>query len=138
MFTFYSSAINQPGGHFKEKSDLALADQQIMVDDKGSSFQAQFPDVFAGYENPPLTGNVAMSNKAYHAWISTPFVWYQNQLNFAVWCATAGCGVSAWDHLSALDPLIASLYCFHTLYQIRRILEKMHIAMSGEIAHSWY
>ena len=46
-------------------SSLSLANQEIMVDDKGSHFKAMFPDIFVGYQNPPLTGDVAMANKAW-------------------------------------------------------------------------
>ena len=97
-------------GHFKVKSDLSLTDQQIAVDNKGSHFQALFQDVFADYQNPPLTGDVTVANKAWRIWISTPSDWWQCQLNFTLWCATAGCGVSLEDHLQAKDPLLASLY----------------------------
>ena len=49
----------------------------------------------------------------------------QNQINFAAWCATTGCGVSVQDHLAAPDPLMQSLYYFHVYYQMRRILDEM-------------
>ena len=45
--------ISGGGGHFKEKQ-ASLASQK-MVDEKG--FQAIFPDIFADYQNPPLTGD---------------------------------------------------------------------------------
>ena len=32
-----------------------------MVDDKGGHFKTMFPDIFADYQNPPLTGKVAMA-----------------------------------------------------------------------------
>ena len=55
-FLFNSQAKYRTGGHFKEKTDiLSLANQEIMVDDKGSHFKAMFPDIFADYQNPPLT-----------------------------------------------------------------------------------
>ena len=45
---FNSQAKYRTGGHFKEKADiLSLANQEIMVDDKGSHFKAIFPDIFA-------------------------------------------------------------------------------------------
>ena len=50
---------------------------------------------------------------------------WQNQLNFAVWCATTGCGVSVEDHLPPDDGLLQSVYRFHVCYQIRRILEEI-------------
>ena len=63
-YSFKSSATYRAGGHFKEKAEVSLACQQIMVDDKESHFQAIFPDIFADYQNPPLTGDVTMANKA--------------------------------------------------------------------------
>ena len=110
------------GGHFKEKAvilvslSLSLANQEIMVDDNGSQFKAMFPDIYADYQNPPLTGDVAMANKAWQIWQNTPFSWWQCQLNFALWCVSAGCGVSFEDHLQAEKPLLASLYRFHVYY----------------------
>ena len=102
-FSFNSQARYRSGGHFKEKADIlgifSLANQEIMVDVKGSHFNVMFPDIFADYQNPPLTGDVAMANWAWRIWQNTPFSWWQCQLNFALWCASAGCGVSFEDHL---------------------------------------
>ena len=100
-FSFNSQAKYRTGGHFKEKTALSLAYQEIMVDDKGSQFKVMFPDVLADYQNPPLPGDVAMANKAWQIWQNTPFSWWQCQLNFTLWCASAGCGVSFQDHLQA-------------------------------------
>ena len=65
-----------------------------MVDEKGTHFQATFTDILANYENPPLSGDITVANKFWHAWISALFDWWECQLNFAIWCAIAGCGVS--------------------------------------------
>ena len=43
----------------REGRVTSLTNQQIMVDDKGSHFQAMLSDIFAGYQNPPLSGDVA-------------------------------------------------------------------------------
>ena len=59
-------------------------------------------------------------------------------MNFAVWCATAGCGVSVEDHLQATDQLFASLYRFHVYFTTRRILEELRVALPEEKSHSWY
>ncbi|MEW8446046.1 MAG: hypothetical protein AB2661_19340, partial [Candidatus Thiodiazotropha sp.] len=127
-FTFNSSANYRAGDHFKEKKSAAgAAILAIMVDYKGSHFLAKFPDVFADYQNPPLTGDVSMANKAWNNWQYAPFSWWQCQLNFAVWCATAGCGVSSQDHLQAEEPLLASLYRFHTYYTTRRLLRELKV-----------
>ena len=130
------------GGHFKEKQ-ASLASQKIIVDDGGGDFQASFPDIFAQYQNtppppPPLTGDIAMANKDWNSWKTTPFDCWQCQLNFAVLCATAGCGVSVEDHLQATDPLLASLYRFHVYFTTRRIFEELRVALPGEKSHSWY
>ena len=71
-FLFNSQAKYRTGGHFKEKADIlvspSLANQKIMVDDPESHFKAMFPDIFADYQNPPLTGDVVMVNKAWQIW----------------------------------------------------------------------
>ena len=119
-FLFNSQAKYRTGGHIKKKADiLSLANQEIMVDDKGH-FKAMFPDIFTDYQNPPLTADVAMANKAWQIWQNTPFNWWQCQLNFALWCASAGCGVSFEDHLQAQKPLLASLYRFDVYQTPRR------------------
>ena len=119
-----------------------------MVDDKGDGFQVNFPDIVADYLTsppipqtpppPPLTGDISMGNKAWRSWQQTPMDWWQCQLNFAVYCATAGCGVSADDHLQAKDPLLASLYRFHVYYATRRLLVELKVALPGDQSHSWY
>ena len=77
-FLFNSQAKYRSGGNFKEKADilvsLSLTNQEIMVDDKGSQFKAMFLDIFADYQNPPLTGDVAMANKAWQIWHSLQLV----------------------------------------------------------------
>ena len=113
-FWFNSQTTYRSGGHFKEKADiLSLANQEIMVDDQGSHLMAMFPDIFADYLIPPLTGDVAMANKAWQILQNTPFSWWQFQINFALWCASAGCGVLFEDHLQAEKPLLASLCRFY-------------------------
>ena len=54
------------GEHFKEKQ-ASLASQKIIVDDGGGDFQASFPDIFAQYQNPALTGDIAVANKAWNS-----------------------------------------------------------------------
>ena len=57
-----------------------------------------------------------------------------NQLNFAVWCATTGCGVDFNNHLKATG-MIGSLFRFHVYYQTRRILFEMAVALPQDT--SW-
>ena len=112
--SFNSQSKYRSGGHFKGKADilvsLSLANQEIMVYDKGSHFKAMFPDIFADYQSPPLTGDVAKANKAWQILQNTPFRCWQCQLIFALWCASVGCGVSFEDHLQTeKHPLLGKL-----------------------------
>ena len=79
-----------------------------------------------------------MANKAWQIWQNTPFSWWQCQLNFTLWGASAGCGVSFEDHLQAEKPLLASLYRFHVYQTTRRLLEELRIALPGDKSYSWY
>ena len=97
----------------------ALIKLQIHVR-SSDGFQIQYPDVLGKYRPPNVN-----SDKIVQAWKPTPMQFWQNQVNFAIWCATAGRGVSEQDHLSAPDKLIRSLYLFHTYYQTRRILDEI-------------
>ena len=65
-------------------------------------------------------------------WLSKcDMTFYQNQLNFAVWCATAGCGVSV-KHLTYKETLISSVFRFHVYYQTRKLLEEMCCPIPGD------
>ena len=91
------------------------------------------------------------SSKESHEWLNAPNMRYwPQQLNFAVWCATTGCGVSlhllfeermggmdATDHELKLPPQIRAILWFHVYFTIRRILFQMggiqsSIALPGD------
>lgn len=61
---------------------------------------------------------------------------YQNQLNFAVFCATTGCGVSFADHLNHPDQMVKSVYRFHFYYAFRRILSELQTKLPNESTFS--
>ena len=71
-------------------------------------------------------------------WKSTPFDWWQCQINFNLWCATAGCGVSFEDHPQAKDLPPCESVLVHVYYTTRRLLEELHIFLPGDESHSWY
>src|SRR5258708_5181863 len=99
---------------------------QIFVNEK-DSFQAKNLDIFTNYV---LSFN---SENAVNKWLSScNMSFYQNQINFAIWCATFGCGVSVNDHLNSESALLSSLYRFHVYYQTRKILEEMACPIPGE------
>ena len=53
------------------------------------------------------------------------------QLNFAVFCASSACGISA-QHMNAKRPMIRSIYRFHVYYHIRRMLKMLEIPLPYE------
>jgi hypothetical protein len=97
---------------------------------KHNSFTVRFPDIWKNYKLPQIK-----DPKIYNDWLANQMQFWQNQLNFAVWCATAGCGVSKIDHLGHKDPMIRSVFRFHVYYQIRRILNEMQCPLPTE--DSW-
>jgi hypothetical protein len=112
-----------------EVSSDALTKPHIQVGSDG--FQTQYPDVFEKYCLPNIS-----SDKLVQAWNSNPMQFWQNQVNFAIWCATTGCGVSAQDHLAAKDPMMQSLYFFHVYYVTRRILDEIQAKLPQDRAWS--
>ena len=58
-------------------------------------FNVEHVDIFEKYFLPTITKDV---NKLV-SWQYKPMQFWQNQLNFATWCATTGCGVSYENHI---------------------------------------
>ena len=132
-FSYNPNAKYQPSGVYKTK-DPDIIKQTIEVkqpSDSGSSFKAKFPDVFDKNMLPYVESDALV-----RAWNYTPMRFWQNQLNFAVWCATTGCGVSYEDHLSGDIPGFAkSMFMFHVYYQIRRIIFELKAPLPTD--QSW-
>ena len=112
-------------------ASLTKAHVQVQAADAadGTSFETQFTDVFEKYRLPYVSSDTLVQ-----AWNSTPMQFWQNQLNFAVWCATTGCGVSVKDHLTADNLLLQSLYRFHVYYQTRRMLKEIQASLPQDQA----
>ena len=134
-FRFNSEAKYQPGPQKATRSvtrdvgNLAEGWVQVKSDDPQKGFRVKYPDIFERYRLPLVS-----SDKLVQAWHSSPMQFWQNQLNFAVWCATAGCGVSLDDHLTAADDLLQSVYRFHVYYQTRRILVEIQAPLPQDQA----
>jgi len=66
--------------------------------------------------------------------------YWQNQLNFAVFCTTYGCGVSLYDHIvNPMIPLLSlSFFMFHFYYQTRKILAEMKCPIPTDKAFDAY
>ena len=117
-FAFNSSAV------YKLKynnNKFELKQFHVLVNQK-EFFIANLINVFTNY---PMTFT---SEEELINWKSKcDMKYWQNQLNFAVYCATHGCGVSLIDHImNASIPFLAqSFFMFHFLYQTRKILAEM-------------
>ena len=90
-----------------------------------------FIDIFAKYIRPPITTEDGMNT-----WSNNPIQSWQNQLNFAVWCTTVGCGVSFNDHFNNEYKFIRSLYKFHIYYTVRRIFYVMKFPLPQDATGS--
>ena len=109
------------------KKQIDLINQNIIIKERssgsealkstGKGFKAKFPDIFEKYKLPAVSTDALVQR-----WNTNWLMFWQNQLHFAIWCATTGCGVDYQHHLKSDTPMIRSLFMFHIYYQIRRIL----------------
>ena len=130
-FSFNKNAMFGVGSNWVVKKNLAiiLTRPSIYVQQQ-NSFDVRYQNVFEKYKLPKVK-----SDEIVKRWNSNSLQFWQNQLNFAVWCATSGCNVSYNDHIMASNPFIRSLYNFHVYYTIRRILTELKVALPQE--QSW-
>ena len=121
-FKYSDGAHYPPAGAFNVKS-IDIINQDIIVTSDNQSFHASFPNVFEKYKLPYVKSDAIVQR-----WHSNWMSFWQNQLNFAISCASTACGVDFSNHLTGTD-LIGSLFRFHVYYQTRRILKEMNAAM---------
>ena len=132
-FKYNPNAKPQPGQQ-QAATPLAVAggisEGRIQVQTAEPSwFGVTYPDVYERYKLPGVN-----TDSLVQAWNANPMGWWQNQLNFAVWIATTGCGVGT-EHFNHQDPLLRALYRFHMYYQIRRVLTEIQAALPRD--QSW-
>jgi len=95
--------------------------------DNTDFFEARNINIFTNYTLSFF--NVGLIDK----WLNKcDMTFYQNQLNFAVWCATSGCGVSVEHICNTKTNLLSSVFRFHVYYQTRKILEEMSCPIPGD------
>ena len=109
----------------------ALVQQEIYVT-PSDKFKIKFRDIFS---------DTVITHRSSHEsrrWLAGPnFEYYPQQLNFAFFCATTGCGVSQrillenkmrdgkndlTDSELILPPQVRSFFWFHVYFTVRRIL----------------
>ena len=82
-------------------------------------FTSKFRNIFS---NVVISHESATESKK---WLSGPDIRYwPQQLNFAFWCATTGCGISR-ETLTLVDEQLRSFLMFHIYFTTRRILWEM-------------
>ena len=112
-----------PPSHYDLKPILMALEIYVSPEEK---FITHPRDIF---KKEILVHSTAKESKE---WKGAPNMRYwPQQLNFAVWCATTGCGVAFINHLmnSKIPPQIRSFMRFHVYYTIRRILHEMGVAL---------
>ena len=128
----------------------ALVQQEIYVTPR-DKFKIKFRDIFTD------TVISHRSSAESRRWLAGPnFEYYPQQLNFAFFCATTGCGVSQrilfedkmrngkndlTDSELNLPPQVRSFFWFHVYFTVRRILFELggvqnSLALPGDSAFS--
>ena len=118
-FSFNIKAKYPPGGVYKPKTpapklvplNVQSAASEVEVT---AGFEGRFQDIVLKYKLPSVS-----SDKLVRAWNSNHMQIFQNQVNFAIWCATAGYRMTMKDYLSVAEPLIQAVFKFHLYFQIR-------------------
>ena len=126
----------------------ALVQQEIYVTPR-DKFKIKFRDIFTD------TVVTHRSSAESRRWLAGPnFEYYPQQLNFAFFCATTGCGVSQrilfedkmrdgrndlTDSELNLPPQVRSFFWFHVYFTVRRILFELggvqnSLALPGDSA----
>ena len=122
-----AASDNSEAGALKD----ALVQQEIYVT-PSEKFKIKFRDIFSD------TMICHRSSHESRRWLAGPnFEYYPQQLNFAFFCATTGCGVSQrilfedkmrdgkndlTDSELILPPQVRSFFWFHVYFTVRRIL----------------
>ena len=124
---FHSEADNTETRALKD----ALVQQEIYVT-PSDKFKIKFRDIFSD------AVICHRSSAESRRWLAGPnFEYWPQQLNFAFFCSTTGCGVSQrilfedkmrdgkndlTDSELNLPPQVRSFFCFHVYFTVRRIL----------------
>ena len=93
-----------------------------------NSFQAKMRNVFTKTVVP------FWSSTQCYSWLGKPnYKYWPQQLNFAVWCATCGCGVSLVE-LERWPNIIQGFLKFHVYFTVRRVLYELGVPLPDQDA----
>ena len=119
-----------PGISFQEDvNDIAnsLTNLDIFVTPT-KSFRAKMRNVFGASMVRFTSG--AQGN----AWLNAPnYKYWPQQLNFALWCATCGCGISL-SQLGGYPKIVQGFIKFHVYFTTRRVLYELGVPLPDESA----
>ena len=125
----YSDDANYPYSNAFNVKSIEIINQNIVITSDNKDISVSFQNVFGKYTLPYVESDAVVQR-----WRSNWMQFWQNQLNFAIWCATTGCGVDFNHHLKD-SGMIGSLFRFHVYYQTRRILKEISAALPQDA--SW-
>ena len=121
-----------PGIGFQEDVDdiaNSLVNLDIFVTPT-TSFSAKMRNVFRASMVRFTSG--AQGN----AWLNGPnYKYWPQQLNFAVWCATCGCGIGL-NEIDKYPKIIQGFLKFHVYFTVRRVLYELGVPLPDESAFS--
>ena len=119
-----------PGIRFSESVD-DIASELVTLDiyvTPTQSFKAKMLNIFTKTVVP------FWSSKQAYAWLhEANYKYWPQQLNFAVWCATCGCGVSL-EKSELYPPIAQSFIKFHVYFTCRRVLYELGVPLPDETA----
>ena len=119
-----------PGVGFSENAkDIAgsLTTLDIYVTPT-KSFKAKMRNVFTKTVVP------FWSSTQCYAWLNKPnYKYWPQQLNFSIWCATCGCGVSLFE-LERWPNIIQGFLKFHVYFTTRRVLYELGVPLPDQDA----
>ena len=121
-----------PGISFDENpQDIAdlLVNLDIFVTPK-DSFVAKMRNIFNN--SLVLFTSGKQSNSCLH---SADHKYWPQQLNFAIWCATSGCGISLVE-LVSYPKIIQGFLKFHVYFTTRRVLYELGVPLPDDSAFS--
>ena len=95
----------------------------VVAVDKNNETTYSFPKKFVDITPQPVS---IKTFDDVNRWYDDSMLYYCQQYKFALWCATAGCGVSK-DQLTRGLPLTRALMNFHVMFQTKKILAQMEI-----------
>ena len=118
----YNPTFPVPAVQFEENPESfgELFNQKINIFVSPTEyFTTKFREIFSKTQIKHTTGKESRS------WLSGPKMKYwPQQLNFALWCATTGSGISR-EIMHELSQQLRALYLFHVYFAVRRILYQM-------------